>query len=82
MAAQIPSEALLAYTSVMALIPQGGYLPARWMIWAAAIVICMIAVLLGYLSQRRSPDPSEKPWHKLPYLPMVASAASLSSEPR
>jgi hypothetical protein len=52
--AQIPSEALLAYTTLLALFSVGGgaYNTGRWGLYAAAIVVCGVAVIGGYLAQR------------------------------
>jgi hypothetical protein len=52
--AQIPSEALLAYTTLLALLSVGGasYNTWRWGLYAAAIVTCAVAVLASYLAQR------------------------------
>lgn len=52
--AQIPSEALLGYTTLLALLSVGGasYNTWRWGLYAAAIVTCAVAVLAGYLAQR------------------------------
>jgi hypothetical protein len=52
--AQIPSEALLAYTTLLALFPVAGvsYNTGRWGLYAAALVVCAVAVLASYLTQR------------------------------
>jgi hypothetical protein len=52
--AQIPSEALVAYTTLLALFSIGGvsYEPGRWGLYAAAIITCAAAVLGSYLGQR------------------------------
>ncbi len=52
--AQIPAEALLAYTTLLALFSVGGgaYNTGRWGLYAAAIVVCAVAVIGGYLAQR------------------------------
>lgn len=52
--AQIPSEALLAYTTLLALFYVGGasYNTGRWGLYAAALVVCAVAVLASYLAQR------------------------------
>jgi hypothetical protein len=52
--AQIPSEALLAYTTLLALFSIGGvsYEPGRWGLYAASIATCAAAVLGSYLGQR------------------------------
>jgi hypothetical protein len=52
--AQIPSEALLAYTTLLALFSIGGvsYNTGRWGLYGAAIVACAVTVLASYLAQR------------------------------
>ena len=52
--AQIPSEALIAYTTLLALFSASGgsYTSALWAVYGAAIVVCAVAVLAGYLAQR------------------------------
>lgn len=52
--AQIPSEALLAYTTLLALFSVGGasYNIGRWGLYAAALVVCAVAVLASYFAQR------------------------------
>ena len=52
--AQIPSEALLAYTTLLALFTVGGvsYNIGRWGLYAAAILSCAATVLGSYLAQR------------------------------
>jgi hypothetical protein len=52
--AQIPSEALLAYTTLLALFTAGGvgYTTGRWVLYGAAIVACAAVVLGGYLAKR------------------------------
>ncbi len=53
--AQIPSEALLAYTTLLALFTVGGgrYNAGRWGLYAAAIILCAATVLCSYLVQRK-----------------------------
>jgi hypothetical protein len=52
--AQIPTEALLAYTTLLALFSVGGgaYNTGRWGLYAATIVVCAVSVIGGYLAQR------------------------------
>ena len=52
--AQIPSEALVAYTTLIALFSASGgvYQAGLWAVYGAAIVVCGAAVLAGYLAQR------------------------------
>jgi lipoprotein-anchoring transpeptidase ErfK/SrfK len=91
--AQIPSEALLAYTTLLALFTVGGgrYNVGRWSLYAAAIILCAATVLCSYLVQRKygfddgqtadTSDPVQiggpSKLH-LPYLPIVAAALSMA----
>jgi len=54
--AQIPSEALLAYTTLLALFTAAGsatsYRVGRWLVYGAAIVVCAASVMAGYFAQR------------------------------
>ncbi len=52
--AQIPSEALVAYTTLLALLAAGGsaYRTGRWIVYVAAVVVCAAAVLGSYFAQR------------------------------
>ena len=54
--AQIPSEALLAYTTLLALFTAAGsgasYRVGRWLVYVAAIVVCAASVIAGYFAQR------------------------------
>ncbi len=54
--AQIPSETLLAYTTLLALFTAAGssasYRVGRWIVYAAAIAVSAVAVIVGYLAQR------------------------------
>lgn len=52
--AQIPSEALIAYTTLLALFSasDGSYTTGKWVVYGAAIVVCAVAVLASYLAQR------------------------------
>ena len=52
--AQIPGEALIAYTTLLALFSAGGsaYKAGRWVVYVAAIVVCAAVVLSSYFAQR------------------------------
>lgn len=53
--AQIPTEALLGYTTLLALFtasPPGSYEAGRWGLYGVAIVVCALAVLVSYVAQR------------------------------
>ncbi len=51
---QIPSEALLAYTTLLALFSTGGssYKTGRWILYFAALVVCAATVVSGYFAKR------------------------------
>jgi|SRR5450755_646919 hypothetical protein len=51
---QIPSEALIAYTTLVALFSASGatYATGLWVVYGAAIVVCAAAVLGSYFAQR------------------------------
>lgn len=55
--AQIPSEALLAYTTLLALFTAAGsgtpYRTGRWIVYGSTIVVCAAAVLAAYFAQRQ-----------------------------
>jgi hypothetical protein len=54
--AQIPSEALLAYTTILALFaaaePDHSYRAGRWLVYVGAILVSAAGVLASYTSQR------------------------------
>jgi hypothetical protein len=52
--AQIPSEALLAYTTLLALFAAGGtgYKTGRWILYAVAVLICPVVVISAYIAKR------------------------------
>lgn len=52
--AQIPTEALIAYTTLLALFSATGaaYTTGLWFVYGASIVVCAAAVLAGYFAQR------------------------------
>lgn len=54
--AQIPSEALLAYTTILALFaaaePDQSYKAGRWVVYVGAILVSAAGVLASYTSQR------------------------------
>jgi hypothetical protein len=91
--AQIPSEALLAYTTVLALFTAGGtsYKAGRWVVYAVAIVVCAATVVSSYFAKRDydfddsgrgggagSPAPADATRTKL-HLPLLPSAAAMAS---
>ncbi len=52
--AQIPSEALLAYTTLLALFSVGGpsYNLGRWILYGSAIFTCAVTVMAAYIAKR------------------------------
>jgi hypothetical protein len=88
-AAQIPSEALIAYTTLMALltVSKDGYHEARWAIYAASVPACGLIVLAAYVQQRghvpqRRRRPRRLTWlprtrHPLPWLSIVTPALAM-----
>jgi hypothetical protein len=52
--AQIPSEALLAYTTLLALFSAGtdGYQPGRWVLYGVSLPACAAVVIGSYLAKR------------------------------
>ena len=88
--AQIPSEALIAYTTLLALFGAGGssYQPGRWVVYGATIAVCAGVVLSSYIAQRdyEFDDVAEHPEAAistgtklhLPVLPMIAAMTSMA----
>jgi hypothetical protein len=92
--AQIPSEALLAYTTILALFaaagPDQSYKAGRWLVYVGAILISAAGVLASYSSQRhygfavknKTGDKTQKESSlarlHLPILPMVAAIVSMA----
>jgi len=73
--AQIPTEALIGYTTLLALFTAGGrgeYTPGRWALYVAAIFVCALTVFVSYFAQKR--------YQLAP--PKVASPASNGSGPQ
>ena len=83
--AQIPGEALLAYTTLLALFPaDSNYEPGRWIIYAAAMVVCAAVVIGAYLARRidnfHDRDAGigrSKPWRHLPYFPACTAVFAM-----
>jgi hypothetical protein len=52
--AQIPSEVLLAYATLLAIFSVGGsdYKPGRWILYGAAVLVCPLIVVTTYLARR------------------------------
>jgi hypothetical protein len=80
--AQIPGEALLAYTTVLALFPDhnSNYEMGRWIVYFASIVVCVVVVIGAYLARRidnfhdrDAKTGRSKPWQHLPYFPALTA---------
>ena len=81
--AQIPSEPLLAYTTLLALFSGGSYRAGRWGLYAAAIIVCVAAVLGNYLAQRNygfedTETTSALGKLHLPYMPVLTAVLSMA----
>ena len=88
--AQIPSEALIAYTTLLALFGAGGssYQPGRWVVYGATIAVCAGVVVSSYIAQRdyEFDDAAQHPEAAvstgtrlhLPVLPMIAAMMSMA----
>lgn len=87
-AAQIPSEALIAYTTLLALlsVSKDGYHEARWAIYAASIPACAGIILAAYVQQREHRPRRRRPRHHrwfprtrypLPWLSIMTPAAAM-----
>ena len=53
--AQIPSEALLAYTTLLAVFSAAGahgYVPGRWILYVVSVLLCPVVVVTAYLGTR------------------------------
>jgi hypothetical protein len=54
--AQIPTEALIGYTTLLALFTAGGkgeYTVGRWVLYGVTVVVCALTVFVSYFAQRR-----------------------------
>jgi hypothetical protein len=62
--AQIPTEALIGYTTLLALFTAGGkgeYTIGRWALYGAAIFVCALTVFVSYFAQKRYGPAPAKP---------------------
>jgi hypothetical protein len=86
--AQIPSEALVAYTTLLAVfaVGGGGYQPGRWILYGLSLPACAAAVICSYLAKRGygfqdapagDPGPRALTAH-LPWLPMRTSVLAMA----
>jgi hypothetical protein len=86
--AQIPSEALLAYTTLLALFSGvgDGYAAGRWVLYALSLPACGVVVASAYVVRRgyafTDDDPSASGLvtlvRHLPWFPMTASMLSMA----
>jgi len=92
--AQIPSEALLAYTTLLALFSVGGpsYNRGRWILYGSAVFTCAVTVVAAYLAKRDygfqhlagdaeiSATSPKRVWRltHLPHLPALTAALSMA----
>jgi hypothetical protein len=79
-AAQIPSEALLAYISLLALFSatDGGYLAGRWVLYGLSLPICAAAVASSYFARRPVDAGARTSVRRLPWLPMSTSVCAMA----
>jgi hypothetical protein len=80
--AQIPSEALLAYTTLLALlsVSENGYHEARWAIYLVSLPMCGAVVLASYVRQRTY-QPRRRPRSKarfpVPWLSITTTVIAM-----
>jgi hypothetical protein len=83
--AQIPSEALLAYTTVLALFTAAesgqDYQAGRWIVYAASLLVCAAAVLGSYFAQRNYQFDDTPPPPSGSAAPVVDDPAQPSTPP-
>jgi hypothetical protein len=85
--AQIPSEALLAYTTLLALFSAAtsGYQPGRWVLYGLSLPACAAAVIGSYLARRSYTFADAEPatstfrglLRHLPWLPTISSVLAM-----
>src|SRR5262249_15638001 len=76
--AQIPSEALIAYTTILAaLTPNQSDKVWRWVFYGVAIVACAAIVTGPYFGQHKSNLPRSI-WKHLPLAPIAATVIAMS----
>lgn len=89
LAAQIPAEALVAYTTLLALFLDGGakYNTGRWVLYGFSVIACGAIILAAYCAKRDyalHPRPGETAGASAlcamrpPYLPIVAAMLSMA----
>ena len=62
--AQIPTEALIGYTTLLALFTAGGkgeYTIGRWALYGVTILVCALTVFVSYFAQKRYEPAPPKP---------------------
>ena len=79
--AQIPTEALLAYTTLLALlsVAKDGYHQARWAIYLVSLPVCGSVVFASYLRQRtyRPRRSRSKARARLPWLSIATTMTAM-----
>jgi hypothetical protein len=81
--AQIPGEALLAYTSLLALFAGSadGYRMGRWILYGVSMPVCAAVVLSSYLARRVAVlgpvGGTRELMRHLPWLPMTTAVTSM-----
>ncbi|HZC73099.1 MAG TPA: hypothetical protein VE442_20565 [Jatrophihabitans sp.] len=82
--AQIPGEALLAYTSLLALFSAStdGYRAGRWILYAVSMPVCAAVVLSSYLAGRAAVvgrvSGARELLRHLPWLPMTTAVSAMA----
>jgi hypothetical protein len=81
--AQIPAEALLAYTSLLALFSAStdGYRTGRWILYIVSLPICAAVVLSSYVARRNAVFGADARTgslrRHLPWLPMTTAVIAM-----
>jgi hypothetical protein len=81
--AQIPGEALLAYTSLLALFAgsSDGYLMGRWLLYGISMPVCAAVVLSSYVARRVAVlgpiGGTRELLRHLPWLPMTTAVTAM-----
>jgi hypothetical protein len=85
--AQIPSEALLAYTTLLAVFSAAttGYQSGRWTLYGLSLVACAASVIGTYLTKRNytfadiPADKSRQLRHQLRHLPLLPTVTAIAA---
>jgi hypothetical protein len=86
--AQIPSEALLAYTTLLALFSaaSSGYQTGRWILYGLSLVACACAVIGAYMAKRNytfadatcEASAPRRLFSHLPWLPALTAVLAMA----